>query len=263
MHTCRLGTDARNSGLAGRVATAIMGTEQNEERNDGFADLDQSLKDLEIDCTLKTVPAIGATSRFNTNKRMPRPARGGGRLNRAAGTAARGGTSSDGGGPETKKRFARGRSFGGYLACVVWVFLVSLFGGGVGVVQAAFKPADRAALKAAVGTCTRSGSWGSYTYSCTGGCLGETPDGSCPNFAASNGVIGDWDVSLVTDMEESTYTLSPPLQDQVFFGCFFFSFSFCGSTNSIFEQCSLLFFFQPIFILGLFFVAVWCSVFLC
>ena len=46
-------------------------------------------------------------------------------------------------------------------------------------------------------------------------CLKETPDGSCPHFAASsdspgcghggvNGVIGDWDVSSVTDMSYST-----------------------------------------------------------
>ena len=131
----------------------------------------------------------------------------------------------NGGGPETKQRFARGRSFGGYLACLVWVFLVSLFGGGVGVVQAAFKPANKAALKAAFGSCTRSGGWPSYTYPCTGGCLGETSDGSCPNFAASNdaatgnpyGVIGDWDVSLVTGMDACTYTLSPPLQDRFYF----------------------------------------------
>ena len=48
--------------------------------------------------------------------------------------------------------------------------LVSLFAG-VGVVQAAFAPADRAALKAAIGSC-------SYGV-CTGGCLGETTDGKC------------------------------------------------------------------------------------
>ena len=46
-------------------------------------------------------------------------------------------------------------------------------------------------------------------------CVKETPDGSCPNLAASsdspgcgnggvNGVIGDWDVSSVTDLTEST-----------------------------------------------------------
>ena len=40
-------------------------------------------------------------------------------------------------------------------------------------------------------------------------CLSETADGSCPDFAASNdatgnpyGVIGEWDVSAVTNMEE-------------------------------------------------------------
>ena len=52
-------------------------------------------------------------------------------------------------------------------------------------------------------------------------CLKETPDGSCPNLAASsdigmcgnggvNGVIGDWDVSSVTDLSNST-SLSLPL----------------------------------------------------
>jgi surface protein len=55
----------------------------------------------------------------------------------------------------------------------------------------AFQPANRAALKTAVDAC-----------------LAETPDGSCPNFAASNddtdnpyGLIGSWDTSQVTDME--------------------------------------------------------------
>jgi len=67
--------------------------------------------------------------------------------------------------------------------------------------QAVFTPADRAALKAAVGTC-----------------LGETADGSCPTFAAENdatgnpyGVIGAWDVSAVTTMSYSKCTLSPSL----------------------------------------------------
>ena len=67
-----------------------------------------------------------------------------------------------------------------------------------------FKPVDSAALKVAVGTCDGYGV-------CTGGCLGETADGSCPTFAATNvpgtsnpyGVMGDWDTSLVTDMKES------------------------------------------------------------
>ena len=44
-------------------------------------------------------------------------------------------------------------------------------------------------------------------------CLSETGDGSCPTFAASNdatgnpyGVMGDWDVSRVTRMANSTST---------------------------------------------------------
>jgi hypothetical protein len=61
-----------------------------------------------------------------------------------------------------------------------------------------FYPADSAALLSAKSSC-----------------LSETPDGSCPTFAASNdatgnpyGVIGDWDVSQVTSLERSTST--PP-----------------------------------------------------
>ena len=60
--------------------------------------------------------------------------------------------------------------------------------------NASFTPADRTALKTAVDAC-----------------LSETGDGSCPIFAASNdntgnpyGVIGTWDVSSVTNMQEST-----------------------------------------------------------
>ena len=71
--------------------------------------------------------------------------------------------------------------------------------------QAVFAPTNTAALKAAVGTCTWDGV-------CTGGCLAETADGSCPIFAASNdatgnpyGVIGDWDTSQVTDMKAMFY----------------------------------------------------------
>ena len=101
---------------------------------------------------------------------------------------------------------------------MVWVcFAATLLM--VDVVGAVFAPADRAALKAAVGTCTRSGSDPNYVYTCTGGCLGETADGSCPTFAASNvpgtgnpyGVIGDWDVSAVTSMYKSKRTFSPSL----------------------------------------------------
>mgnify|MGYP006076334179 CR=1 FL=1 len=70
---------------------------------------------------------------------------------------------------------------------------------------AVFTPADSAALKAAVGTC----SWNGV---CTGGCLGETGDGSCPTLAGTvwdgdsdtYGVMGDWDVSQVTSLDQST-----------------------------------------------------------
>jgi surface protein len=63
---------------------------------------------------------------------------------------------------------------------------------------------------------------------------------------AFNGNLSTWQVGKVTNMGYSTYTL----------GCFYFPSSFCGSTNSIFTMLSPLFVFQPIFILGLFFVAV-------
>jgi len=91
----------------------------------------------------------------------------------------------------------------------------------VDVVQAVFTPADRDALKAAVGTCNSSGV-------CTGGCFGETADGSCPTFAASNdatgnpyGVIGDWDVSSVTSMEQSKSYLSRSMWPRLSLLCFF------------------------------------------
>jgi hypothetical protein len=109
--------------------------------------------------------------------------------------------------------------------------LVLLFGG-VGVVQAVFTPANLAALKAAVGTCTRDMSTHPWTWSCTGGCLGETTaDGSCPSFAASSdatgnpyGVIGDWDVSKVVSMHGST---------SLFFSQFFSSIVFCANGTDL------------------------------
>jgi hypothetical protein len=91
----------------------------------------------------------------------------------------------------------------------------------VDVVGAVFTPADRDALKAAVGTCSLGGT-------CTGGCLGERTDGFCPNFAASNdasgnpyGVIGDWDVSKVTKMDYSKCNLSPFLRSRLPLLCLF------------------------------------------
>ena len=73
-----------------------------------------------------------------------------------------------------------------------------------GVVDAAFTPANSAALQTAVGTCDNTGH-------CVGGCLGEgTGDGACPLFAASKdatghpyGAIGDWQTGNVTDMSQS------------------------------------------------------------
>ena len=77
--------------------------------------------------------------------------------------------------------------------------------------QAVFTPVDRAALKAAVGTCTQSYTSGAWVFSCTGGCLGENATGYCPTFAANStdangnpyGVISDWDTSQVRNMYES------------------------------------------------------------
>jgi len=106
---------------------------------------------------------------------------------------------------------------GGRRSCTlrVW-FLLAATLLMVDVVGAVFAPADRAALKVAIGTCAYSSSASAYV--CTGGCLGETADGSCPIFAATNatpgnpyGVIGDWDVSAVTSMYQSKCTLSPSL----------------------------------------------------
>jgi hypothetical protein len=110
-----------------------------------------------------------------------------------------------------EKATKRGKTrTGGRRSCslMVWFLFASTLLT-VDVVGAVFAPADRAALKAAVGSCTGSNV-------CTGGCLGETTDGSCPIFAASNdatgnpyGVIGDWNVSLVTSMSKSKCNLSP------------------------------------------------------
>jgi hypothetical protein len=99
------------------------------------------------------------------------------------------------------------------------VALVGLVWGTVSV-GAVVAPADRDALKAGVGSC-------SYGV-CTGGCLGETADGSCPTFAASNdatgnpyGVIGDLGVSSVISMYESKCHLSPSPWPRLLLLCFF------------------------------------------
>jgi len=86
----------------------------------------------------------------------------------------------------------------------------------VDVVQAVFTPENTDALKAAVGSCSCSNCDGSNpTFSCAaGGCLGENMTGYCPTFAATTeattgnpyGVMGDWNVSKVTDMFRCTST---------------------------------------------------------
>ena len=99
---------------------------------------------------------------------------------------------------------------GGRRACtlMVWLFFAAMLLT-VDVVEAVFAPADRVSLKDAVGTCTENSMF-QDSAPCTGRCLGETADGSCPNFAASHdasgnpyGVIGAWDVSAVTSMSYS------------------------------------------------------------
>ena len=99
---------------------------------------------------------------------------------------------------------------------LIRTMIVMLWCGGC---QAAFRPVDEDALKAAVGNCHRSG-WPNWVYHCTGGCLGETGDGSCPTFAASldatgnpYGVIGDWDTSLVTGFRHVFYYANAFNQD--------------------------------------------------
>ena len=110
------------------------------------------------------------------------------------------------------------------LSLVIVAFVVLLTPGGG--VQAVFAPVDGDALKAAVGVC-----------------LGETSNGSCPIFAASNdatgnpyGVMGDWDVSQVTNFDSSTpnlylFVLFVPLAcGSLTILSFFFSCS--GSTST-------------------------------
>jgi hypothetical protein len=63
-----------------------------------------------------------------------------------------------------------------------------------------------------------------------------------------NADISAWQVGKVTTMIRSTYTLPLSLSKiGSFLGCFFSPSSFCVSTNSFFEQCSLLFFFPTHF----------------
>ena len=79
------------------------------------------------------------------------------------------------------------------------LMLMSLFWASMVSVVNGFTPEDNAAFNSAKSSC-----------------LSETPDGSCPTYAASNdatgipyGVIGDWDMPKVTSLSQSTST--PPL----------------------------------------------------
>jgi hypothetical protein len=240
-----------------------MGTEERIS-NDGVT---------EIDCTLETTPTIGVTGCFNTNNRLPRPARGGGRLNRAAGTctAACGGTSSGGGGPKRRKGFAKGRSFGG-LACWAWVlpWVLLVLGGMEGVKGVPIPDGDcggggdrNCAIKQAVDAYITSAATGSY---------GPIEDWNTSLvtdmsylFAGKstfNANISAWQVGKVTTMKWSTYhSLPAPSPRSGLFFCFLlFPFFPSKNTNSIFVQCSLLFFFHPHFLFLDFSLLLWCSV---
>jgi hypothetical protein len=191
MHTCKRGTDVRNSGLVGKVATVI------KERMsiDGLADLGQSLKNLESDGTLKTAPTIGVTGCFQTNNHLSGQARGGGELNRAAGTAVCGCSSDGGVGTERRKGFTRGGSFGG-LACWAWVLpWVLLVLGGMEGVKGVAIPDCTFPLYPVTGWNDRSCGIRKVVddyITCT--------SNSGANCGGSYGPIEDWNTSLVTDM---------------------------------------------------------------
>jgi len=134
-------------------------------------------------------------------------------------------------------RFAKYRSCTSAFALVFFALaIMDKIGSGV---QAVFTPADSDALKAAVGTCPGY----PCNYCCTGGCLGETTNGSCPIFAASNdttgnpyGPMGEWNVSQVTSFDSST----PNLYLFVFLiNCLFLeSLWFSNNFGFLFFSCS-------------------------
>jgi surface protein len=199
MHTCRCDTDASSSGLTCtcRVATAIVETEGMggfSVTNDGLADLDQSLKGLEIDCTaLKKAPASEVTGRFKTNNRPSGRVcrRGGGGLNRGA--AASGGKSGGGGGP---KGFTRGGSFGS-LALWAWVmpWLLLLVLGGMESVNGVAIPDCTYAVFANPG-CMSESCWNARTCGIRQAVDTYTTQATIDKY----GPIEDWNTSLVTDM---------------------------------------------------------------
>jgi surface protein len=122
--------------------------------------------------------------------------------------------------------------------------LIVILSGIIGC-QAVFTPNNRDELKAAVGTCTKSGSDPNYVYTCTGGCLGEDATGGCPNFAASldatgnpYGQISDWDVLAVESLYKMFYYATQFNQDISDWGVsssvttLQFAFTFAAAFNS-------------------------------
>ena len=119
--------------------------------------------------------------------------------------------------PATKRKGAVQRSGCGGALNRCWyslLLLLLMLLTCVDVVEGVFTPVNNADFRAALGSCScQSSCYGTDdvgrqgTPDCTGGCLGETSDGSCPKFAAQNGngVLGDWDVSKVTDMSMDGY----------------------------------------------------------
>jgi surface protein len=234
MHTCRCDTDASSSGLTCtcRVATAIVETEGMGGFSvtiDGLADLGQSLKNLESDGTLKTAPTIGVTGCFQTNNHLSGQARGGGELNRAAGTAVCDCSSDGGVGTERRKGFTRGGSFGG-LACWAWVLpWVLLVLGGMEGVKGVAIPDCTFPLYPVTGWNDRSCGIRKVVddyITCTsnsgancGGSYGPIEDWNTSlvtdmswvfyNKGSFNANISAWDVGKATNMAASTFTLSP------------------------------------------------------
>jgi surface protein len=267
-----------------KTATTIPTSGKGDASPPYDVDRDKTTENKGIDdaekSTMHEVAPVNGWS-FKTSNCLSGRAFGGGGLNRAASTAASGGTSGGGGGQERRKGITRGGSFGG-LACWAWVvpWVLLVLGGVEGMKGVAIPDCTYAAYEEP--GCTSQSCYNARTCG-----IRQAVDAYIAGSTEMYGPIEDWNTSLVTDMSRvfqdkssfnsdisawqvgkvtnmhaSTYILFFfPLLSKIWvsFGCFFFPsvFLFCASTNSIFEQCSLLFFlFQPIFILGLFFVAV-------
>jgi hypothetical protein len=261
------------------------------ERDKTTENKDKGMDNVMKSTTMHEVAPVGGWS-FKTSNLPSGHARDGGGLNRAAGTAtACGGTSGSrsngGGGPERRKGFTRGGFFGG-LACWVWFmpWVLLVLGGMEGVKGVAIPDCTYARYNTPSGTCMAPSCWNArncgirqavdaYINSGSTGSYGPIEDWNTSLVTDMswliyqktdfNANISAWQVGKVTNMERSTYTLFlPSPRSGLFMAVSISFFILCVSTNSIFEHNALSsFFFQPIFILGLFFVAVWCSVLQC